>query len=49
MMGWGAVVPDKQLLIDYLATEYSNTKPVPIPATSGSGVANDSGRPKTNN
>ena len=38
MMGWGAVVPDKQLLIDYLATEYSNTKPMPTPATSGDGV-----------
>jgi hypothetical protein len=38
MTGWGAVIPDKQVLIDYLATEYSNTKPVPIPATSGDGV-----------
>jgi hypothetical protein len=42
MMGWGAVVPDKQLLIDYLATEYSNTKPMPTLATSGDGVVKDS-------
>jgi hypothetical protein len=44
MMGWGAVVPDKQLLIDYLATEYGNTKPMPVPATSGDGVGKDSGK-----
>jgi hypothetical protein len=34
MVGWGAVVPDRQVLIDYLATEFSNTKPVPTPETS---------------
>lgn len=44
MMGWGAVVPDKQLLIDYLATEYSNTKPVSTPVISGDGVVKDSGK-----
>jgi len=38
MAGWGAVVPDKQMLIDYLAAEYSNTKPAPAPATSGNGA-----------
>ncbi len=31
MVGWGAVVQDRALLIDYLASEYSNTKPVPKP------------------
>jgi hypothetical protein len=39
MIGWGAVVPDKQMLIDFLATEYSNSKPLPIPAVSADGVA----------
>lgn len=27
MIGWGAVVPDKQVLIDYLSEHYSNTRP----------------------
>ena len=31
MVGWGAVVLDRAMLIDYLASEYSNTKPVPKP------------------
>jgi hypothetical protein len=35
MIGWGAVVPDRQMMIDYLAQHYSNTQaPVP-PAISG--------------
>jgi hypothetical protein len=38
MIGWGAIVPDRQLLVDYLASEYSNSKPIPSPATSGNGV-----------
>ena len=37
MIGWGASVKDRQLLIDYLATEYSNAKPIPTPATSANG------------
>ena len=37
MVGWGAGVSDKQLLIDYLASEFSDSKPVPPPATSGNG------------
>jgi mono/diheme cytochrome c family protein len=45
MIGWGAVVPNKQSLIDYLATEYSNSKPVPTPDTSGDGVSKASGNP----
>jgi mono/diheme cytochrome c family protein len=38
MMGWGAVVQDKQALIDYLASAYSNLKPVPTPDMSLNGV-----------
>lgn len=34
MVGWGAVVPDRALLLDYLASEYSNTKPAPKPEMS---------------
>jgi hypothetical protein len=29
MAGWGAEMKDKQLLLDYLAAEYSDAKPVP--------------------
>ena len=39
MIGWGAVVGDRQALIDYLAGEYSNSKPIPAPAMSQSGVS----------
>jgi hypothetical protein len=35
MIGWGAVVPNRQVLIDYLSAEYSDSKPVPTPARSG--------------
>lgn len=38
MIGWGAVVPEKQALIDYLAAQYSDAKPVPAPALSGNGT-----------
>jgi quinoprotein glucose dehydrogenase len=34
MIGWGAVVPDRQLLIDYLSQHYSNTMPPPAPVLS---------------
>jgi hypothetical protein len=34
MIGWGAVVPDRQLLIDYLSQHYSNTMPPPTPVLS---------------
>ena len=34
MVGWGATVPDRQILLDYLASEYSDAKPVPAPAMS---------------
>lgn len=39
MIGWGAVVPDRELLLDYLSREYSDAKPVPKPALSGDGSA----------
>ena len=29
MAGWGTVMKDKQLLLEYLAAEYSDAKPVP--------------------
>lgn len=38
MVGWGATVPDRQLLIDYLAAQYGDNKPVPIPQSSENGV-----------
>ena len=42
MAGWGAVVPDRQLLLDYLSQEYSDSKPVPKPERSGDGAASKS-------
>jgi cytochrome c-type biogenesis protein CcmH/NrfF len=36
MIGWGAVVPDRQVLIDYLTRNYGNTLPQPAPVLSGS-------------
>ena len=41
MIGWGAVVPDRQVLIDYLSANYSDSKPVPTPARSGDGTVRD--------
>ncbi len=38
MIGWGAVVPDRQLLLDYVSQEFSDTKPVPRPNMSGNGA-----------
>jgi hypothetical protein len=35
MIGWGAVVANRQLLVDYLSQHYSNTSPQPRPALSG--------------
>ena len=37
MAGWGAVVSDRQLLLDYLSQQYSDAKPVPRPDLSGDG------------
>ena|ERR1700758_2649114 len=38
MIGWGAIVPDKQLLLDYLSSQYSDCKPIPVDPLSGNGV-----------
>jgi hypothetical protein len=45
MVGWGAIVPDRQLLIDYLSSQYSDSKPVPVPASSGNGAATAASTP----
>jgi len=37
MVGWGAVVKDRQQLLDYLATEYPDSKPVPDDPKSADG------------
>ena len=37
MAGWGAEMKDRQLLLDYLSAEYSDTKPVPQSPLSGDG------------
>jgi hypothetical protein len=34
MQRWGAVITDRQLLLDYLSQEYPDTKPVPAPERS---------------
>ena len=39
MAGWGAIVTNRQLLIEYLSSQYSDSKPVPVPPLSKSGVA----------
>jgi hypothetical protein len=37
MIGWGAVVPNRQILIDYLSQHYSNTQaPLPLVRSSDS-------------
>jgi hypothetical protein len=37
MVGWGATVKNRQLLLDYLAAEYPDTKPVPEDPKSADG------------
>ena len=34
MVGWGARVPDQQILLDYLSQDYGDAKPVPNPQLS---------------
>jgi len=34
MINWGAVVPDQQVLLEYLSQKYSDVKPVPAPQLS---------------
>ena len=36
MIGWGAVVPDKEALVNYLSEHYSNTVPPPARVMSSS-------------
>ena len=36
MIGWGTVVQDRQLLLDYLSEHYSNTVPPAAPVMSAS-------------
>ena len=38
MERWGAVIKDRQLLLDYLSQEYPETKAVPRPERSGDGT-----------
>jgi hypothetical protein len=38
MAGWGAEMKDKQLLLDYLSTEYGDSKPIPAAAMSADGA-----------
>jgi mono/diheme cytochrome c family protein len=41
MERWGAAIKDRQVLLDYLSTEYPDTKPIPPPDRS-SGASKDS-------
>jgi hypothetical protein len=34
MARWGTVIKNREALLDYLAAEYSDTKPIPPPARS---------------
>ena len=43
MVGWGATVSDRQTLIDYLSSQYSDAKPVPAPPLSADGVGAGTG------
>jgi len=38
MAGWGTTISNKQLLLDYLSTEYSDAKPVPQAPLSSDGT-----------
>lgn len=44
MANWGAAMPERQLLLDYLAEEYSDSKPLPPPERSGDGSRRPSGK-----
>jgi len=37
MAGWGSEMKDKQLLLDYLSSEYSDAKPIPQAPLSSDG------------
>ena len=36
MSGWGAVMKDRDALLEYLAANYGNDKPLPVPDMTGS-------------
>jgi hypothetical protein len=38
MERWGAVIKDRQALLEYLSQEYPETKPLPRPERSGDGT-----------
>jgi mono/diheme cytochrome c family protein len=38
MQRWGAMIKDRQLLLDYLSQEYPDTKPTPQPERSADGT-----------
>jgi mono/diheme cytochrome c family protein len=38
MERWGAVIPDRQLLLEYLSHQYPDSKAVPQPERSGDGT-----------
>ncbi len=38
MIGWGAPVSDRKLLLDYLSQEYNVEKPLPTDELTGNGV-----------
>ncbi|HXE13859.1 MAG TPA: hypothetical protein VN633_17155 [Bryobacteraceae bacterium] len=42
MMGWGAPVRDRNLLLDYLSEQYPDSKPVPKPELTRNGAASGS-------
>lgn len=44
MANWGAPIADRQVLLDYLAAEYSETKPLPPPDRSLDGSARHRGK-----
>ena len=47
MIGWGAPVRDRELLIDYLAAQYGEGQPEPVPEQSGDGTKGDLRRPES--
>jgi mono/diheme cytochrome c family protein len=38
MAGWGAVMKDRDALLEYLAANYGNDKPLPAPDMTGNGT-----------
>ena len=44
MIGWGAVVSDRKLLLDYLSQEYGLTNPMPPNEMTGNAAKNETSR-----